>query len=78
MYYDLLARFSTAIEVLAPRLLRGAVVLPLVVSLIVGLALSSLSVAGLLLAAVAALALYGIFVVWTADRHARRRGSALR
>jgi ABC-type transport system involved in cytochrome bd biosynthesis fused ATPase/permease subunit len=73
MYYDLLARFSTAVEALAPRLLRVEVVIPLVVLLIIGLGLSWLSVGTLVLAAVAALALYGLFVLWMADRHARRR-----
>jgi Flp pilus assembly protein TadB len=67
MYYDLLARFSAAVEVLALRLLRVDLAIAVVVLLIVGLAFSWL------LADVAVLALFVLFVLWMASRWARRK-----
>jgi prepilin signal peptidase PulO-like enzyme (type II secretory pathway) len=67
MYYDLLARFSAAVEVFSPRLLRVEVVIAAVVLLIVGVVFLWF------LAAVAAFALFVLLVLWMADRWTRQK-----
>jgi prepilin signal peptidase PulO-like enzyme (type II secretory pathway) len=67
MYYDLLARFSAAVEFFSPRLLRVEVVIAAVVLLIIGLGFSWL------LADVAVFALFVLLVLWMADRWTRRK-----
>lgn len=74
MYYDLLARFSAAIEFLAPRLLRIEVAVAVVVLLIIGVAFSwLLAGVAVLLAGVAIFALFVLFVLWMADRWTRQK-----
>lgn len=69
MYHDLLARFSTVIEVLSDRLLRRRVVISAVVFLVLVILL-----AGILpwVSAVGAVAVFLLFVLWLASRHLRR------
>ena len=67
MYYDLLARFSGAVEFLAPRLLRVQVAIAVVALLLIGAAFSWL------LAGVAVLALFVLFMLWMADRWTRQK-----
>ena len=69
MYYDLLARFSAAVEVLSDRLLRRRVVIPTVTFFVLAVLL-----VGVLpwISAIGTVAVFLLFSLWLARNYVRR------
>jgi Ca2+/Na+ antiporter len=69
MYYDLLARFSALVAILADRLLRRKVVIPTVVLFILALPLGGdlRWISGIVI-----VALFLLFSLWLASNYVRR------